>query len=74
MKVPQKLHNEYEAARYIGTSVSFLRQRRHKGVRRNLTPGPAFIKVGRHVKYQLDDLDKWIAQNRCTVGATSDAA
>jgi hypothetical protein len=55
---------EFDAAKYLGISVSFLRKARMDGDRESRTPGPAFIKIGRAVKYTLADLDAWIAANR----------
>tara|TARA_R110001592_G_scaffold295771_2_gene566100 strand:- start:5538 stop:5798 length:261 start_codon:yes stop_codon:yes gene_type:complete len=51
---------EIEAARYIGMSRSFLAQSRMHGMRENRTPAPRFIKVGRSVRYLLEDLDTWL--------------
>ncbi len=56
--------SDVDAARYLGVSSSFLRKARMDGDRTNYTPGPAFIKFGRAVRYTLDDLNKWIAANR----------
>ena len=53
-----------EAARYIGMSESFLRQSRMEGVRENRTPGPPFIKIGRAVRYLVEDLDARLKQYR----------
>jgi predicted DNA-binding transcriptional regulator AlpA len=51
-----------EAALYIGMSESFLRQSRMDRVRENRTPGPPFIKIGRAVRYLVEDLDIWLKQ------------
>ncbi len=56
--------SERETADYIGLSISFLRQSRMDGPRKNRTPGPPFIKVGRSVRYLRADLDAWLAQHR----------
>ena len=56
---------EKEVASYIGMSRSFLRQARMHGKRRNRTPGPPFIKIGRKILYLEDDLDAWLEENRC---------
>lgn len=55
---------EIEAAKYIGMSQSFLNADRSNGPRKNRTKGPAFIKIGRAVRYRINDLDEWIQQNR----------
>lgn len=53
-----------EAAQYIGMSISFLRQSRMDGTRRNRTPGPNYIKIGRAVRYVREDLDAWLDGHR----------
>lgn len=55
----ETLINESEAARYLCLSRSFMRQARVKGT------GPAFIKMGRAVRYRLEDLDAWIERRVC---------
>ena len=60
----KKLLNEPEAAKYICMSRSYLRQARMDGIRKNKTPGPPFIRVGRSIRYLKDDLDQWIHKNR----------
>ncbi len=61
--------SDIDAARYLGVSASFLRKARMEGDRHNYTPGPAFVKFGRAVRYTLDDLNAWIAANRHAKGA-----
>ncbi len=53
---------EIQAASYIGMSRSFLAQSRMDGHRENRTPAPPFIKIGRSVRYLLDDLNDWLDQ------------
>lgn len=60
----KKSINEKEAAPYIGMSISFLRQSRMEGNRQNRTPGPPYVKIGRAVRYLVNDLDTWLEQNR----------
>jgi predicted DNA-binding transcriptional regulator AlpA len=55
---------ESEAAHYVGMSQSYLRQSRMYGDRENRTPGPRFLKIGRSVRYLVDDLDAWLEQFR----------
>lgn len=55
---------EDEAAKYIGMSRSFLNADRCNGPRRKRTKGPAFLKIGKAVRYRKDDLDAWLQQNR----------
>jgi predicted DNA-binding transcriptional regulator AlpA len=52
--------SEIETAEYIGMSRSFLRQSRMEGNRENRTPAPRFIKIGRSVRYLIEDLDNWL--------------
>jgi predicted DNA-binding transcriptional regulator AlpA len=51
--------DEVAAAKYIGMSYSFLRLRRYKNSGRRI-PGPAFIQLGRSVRYRIKDLDAWL--------------
>ena len=62
MKSP--VMNEREAARYIDLSVSFLRQSRMNGDRRSRTPGPPFVRIGRSIRYRVEDLDRWLLEHR----------
>ena len=55
---------EKEAAEYICMSRSFLSQDRMNGHRANRTPGPAFLKIGRSIRYRKEDLDDWLKQHR----------
>ena len=55
---------EKEAATYISMSRSFLRQARSNGDRLNRTPAPRHIKIGRSVRYLIEDLDSWLDQFR----------
>lgn len=55
---------EEMAAEYIGVSRSFLRQNRMDGNRENRTPGPAFVKFGRTIRYLKEDLDTWLMEHR----------
>jgi len=55
-----------EAARYLGLAVSTLAKMRCWG------GSPTFLRLGRKIGYQRDDLDKWLAARRAT--NTSDAA
>jgi len=51
---------EIETSAYIGMSRSFLRQSRMEGNRETRTPSPPFIKIGRSVRYLVEDLDAWL--------------
>ena len=57
-------YTEEEAAKYISMSQSFLRQDRMNGVRKNRTPGPGYVKIGRSIRYLKEDLDSWLEAHR----------
>ncbi len=57
-------YTEAEAAEYIAMSRSFLRQDRMNGPRKGRTHAPPYIKVGRAVRYLLEDLDAWLLSHR----------
>ena len=60
----RKMLNTPEAASYCGSSSStFAKLRVYGG-------GPIFLKLGRRVVYNPDDLDAWLASRRRT--STSD--
>lgn len=62
--VQVEILTEGEAAKYIGMSKSFLNADRSNGPRKNRTKGPAYLKLGRSVRYQKNDLDEWLKINR----------
>ena len=62
--IQQKALTEAQAAQYVAMSRSYLRQDRMNGKREGRTPGPAFLKIGRSVRYLKEDLDKWLEQFR----------
>lgn len=55
----QRLLNEDEAARVLGLSIKTLQKRRW------LRQEPRFLKVGRLVKYRLEDLQAFL--NSCVI-------
>jgi len=55
---------EQEAACYIGMSRSFLRQSRMNGNREGRTPAPPWLKIGRSIRYRINDLNNWLEQFR----------
>jgi predicted DNA-binding transcriptional regulator AlpA len=59
----QRTLREPEAARYLSLSASFLRQSR-SGLFAHRTPGPPFVKIGRAVRYLVEDLDAWLERHR----------
>ncbi|WP_196140628.1 AlpA family transcriptional regulator [Aliikangiella sp. G2MR2-5] len=58
----KRAFSEAEASQYIGMSRSYLRQSRMEGHRESRTPAPPFIKIGRSVRYLIEDLDNWLNQ------------
>lgn len=52
--------NEVEAARFLGFKPSTLRSSRCTGVLGGRQP-PRFCKLGRLVRYPLDELEAWLA-------------
>lgn len=71
--MPQ-LVDEREAARRIGMSVAFLRADRYRGHVGGRTPGPPFYRVGKAVRYDLGDLEHWLAERRVDRSARGHAA
>ncbi len=61
---PPELLDERAAAQYISMSVAYLRADRSRGHLRGTTPGPAFLRLGRTIRYRRDDLDAWLAAQR----------
>lgn len=55
---PSPTLSERDAARYIGFSGSYLRNSR------KANRGPAFIRVGRSVRYVVTDLEAWLNRHR----------
>jgi hypothetical protein len=68
-QITPKLLNEKEAAVYIGMSLSFLRKARQEGDRKSRTPGPKFRRVGAQIRYHIDALDEWIAEQPEVAGS-----
>lgn len=69
-ETPQRALSEKQAANYIGMSRSYLAQARMEGARKNRTPAPPFIKIGKSVRYLREDLDQWLdAQYKRTTTA-----
>jgi hypothetical protein len=58
------LVDEDVAAERISMSVPFLQAGRSKGLIGKGTPTPPFYKLGRLVKYDVADLDAWLAARR----------
>jgi Helix-turn-helix domain len=61
--VSRDLVDETEAATYLGDlPVRTLRQWRYVG------RGPRYVKVERHVRYRISDLDRWLDANTVQPG------
>lgn len=58
------------AADYLGVPESTLRAWRHSG-RAGDQPAPPSYKIGRHVKYDIDELDAWVEQIKKSERATA---
>ncbi len=56
----KRLLTEAEAAAYLGRSRDWLRHGRCYGHLPGRTPTPLFLKVGRSILYDIQDLDDWI--------------
>lgn len=52
------------AAAYLGVSEPYLKQARIYGDREGRTAGPPWLKIGRTVRYLIDDLDSWLLAHR----------
>lgn len=55
---PAQTIAEPDASRYVGLSVAYLRQARRLG------RGPAYLRIGRTIRYCIADLDQWLAAHR----------
>lgn len=64
MDAPKRVMKEAEAAQYLGLSASLLRQMRLAHPRATAPHGPVYVKIGRAVRYLVDDLDAWLAMRR----------
>lgn len=62
--VKPRLISEEQAATYLGMSRQFLRKSRMDGNRANHTDAPPFVRIGRLIRYSVDDLDAWIDAHR----------
>ena len=62
--ITRRALNEREAAHYIGLSPYTLRKARSEGPRKNHTAVPPHIKLGRSVRYLIDDLDLFLDRQR----------
>ena len=73
MPAKTRLLKEKEAATDLGVSRQFLRQGRMRTNAYRSFGAPPFIKVGaRGIRYDINDLDKWI--DSCRQGASGGVA
>jgi hypothetical protein len=57
--------NEKNAAKYIGRSVSFLRDCRYKGKNNGQERGPKYTRDSeRCIRYPVKELDKWLEKRK----------
>jgi hypothetical protein len=54
--------NEHDAAAYVGLAVQSLRNRRFRGEQ------PPFFKIGRSVRYRIEDLEEFLMSHRVDPG------
>lgn len=64
----RRLMNEKDAARLIGMSVRYLQASRLLG------GGPPYVKIGRSVRYAVNDLLLFISDNKRAGGVEAQAA
>ena len=63
-EIMRRTLNEREAAYYVGLSQSTLRHGRSDGQRDNRVIPPPYLKLGRTIRYLVNDLDRWLADRR----------
>ena len=54
----RRLLSPYEVAAYLGVPLATVYRWRSR------REGPCGIRVGRHVRYRLDDVERWLDQQR----------
>jgi len=64
MKKTKNSHTEAEAAEHIGMSQSFLSHHRQNGFIKGRAQGPAYIRIGKTIRYLRKDLDEWLNERR----------
>jgi len=57
MPEPRPLATPDKVAGFLGLPIATLAQWRYLG------KGPRWIKVGRHVRYRMADVEHWLSQN-----------
>lgn len=64
MSIVRNLLSTEEAARFLGCHPVSLRRQRTEGIRKGYMPLVPYIRFGRSIKYQLSDLEAYIADHR----------
>lgn len=60
---PEPLGTSAEVAEYVGVPETTITAWRYKGV------GPAYIRVGKYVRYHWSDVNAWLAERTVRGGA-----
>lgn len=55
-KMANSIMTTQQLAQYLGVSVSLLNTYRAEGM------GPVYLKLGRLVRYRLNDVEKWLSE------------
>jgi predicted DNA-binding transcriptional regulator AlpA len=58
VSTPATTVSERDGSHYIGLSVAYLRKARRQG------RGPAYLRIGRTIRYRIADLDAWLDAHR----------
>lgn len=61
-----RLVSETEAAKILGCARITLSRGRSEGPRANRMPVPPYLKIGRSIRYDLSDLERFIENCRIT--------
>lgn len=62
--IEKRLLTELEASHYLSISTHTLRKQRSDGDREHHVPVVPFIKLGRAIRYSVEDLDAYIEKHR----------
>lgn len=61
---PKDILTESEASEYTGFSRNLFARARMTGRTKSDTPGPPYLKIGKHIRYRREDLDAWLLAHR----------
>ena len=59
--IPKQVYSTSETAHYLGVCKSDIDKSRVTGELRG-HPAPSFIKLGRSIRYRVEDLNKWLKE------------